>query len=56
MSLQRQKETPWLTPERDFSFQFGMGMLHGYVKVVDDINKVNLDSMGDWRGMLWGRK
>lgn len=40
-----QKETPWLTPEQDFTFQCGMGMLHGYVKVVDDVNKVDLNAI-----------
>lgn len=38
-------ETPWLTPTSDFTFECGMGMLHGYVKVVDDINKVDLDAV-----------
>lgn len=45
LNLQSQSETPWLTPEQDFTFQCGMGMLHGYVKVVDDINKVNLNDI-----------
>jgi plastocyanin domain-containing protein len=45
LDLQSQTETPWITPEQDFSFQCGMGMLHGYVKVVDNINKVNLDDI-----------
>ncbi|HEY5584547.1 MAG TPA: sulfite exporter TauE/SafE family protein [Ruminiclostridium sp.] len=45
LDLQSQKETPVITPEQDFTFQCGMGMLHGYVKVVDDINKVNLDDV-----------
>lgn len=45
LNLQSQTETPWLTPEQDFTFQCGMGMLHGYVKVVDDINKVSLDEI-----------
>lgn len=45
LDLQSQKETPWMTPEQDFTFQCWMGMLHGYVKVVDDINKVNLDDI-----------
>lgn len=40
-----QIETPYLTPQQDFTFQCGMGMLHGYVKVVDDINKVDLDNI-----------
>lgn len=38
-------ETPYLTPVEDFSFQCEMGMLHGYVKVVDDVNKVDLDEV-----------
>ena len=40
-----QTETPWLTPEQDFTFQCGMGMLHGYVKVVDDINNADLNAI-----------
>lgn len=45
MDLQSQKETPELTPDSDFTFQCGMGMLHGYVKVVDNISKVNKDDI-----------
>ena len=45
LDLQSQKETPLITPEQDFTFQCWMGMLHGYVKVVDDINKVNTDDI-----------
>lgn len=45
ISQKDQQETPWLTPTNDFTFQCGMNMLHGYVKVVDDINKVNLDDI-----------
>jgi sulfite exporter TauE/SafE/plastocyanin domain-containing protein/copper chaperone CopZ len=40
-----QTETPELTPESDFTFECGMGMLHGYVKVVDDINSIDLDAI-----------
>lgn len=40
-----QTESPGITPESDFTFQCGMGMLHGYVKVVDDINNINLDEI-----------
>ncbi|MGE5405442.1 MAG: sulfite exporter TauE/SafE family protein [Candidatus Saccharibacteria bacterium] len=29
------------TPQKDFGFQCGMGMLNGYVKVVDNINKID---------------
>ena len=45
MDLQSHNETPFITPEQDFTFQCGMGMLHGYVKVVDDISKVNIDDI-----------
>ncbi|MEI6101454.1 MAG: cupredoxin domain-containing protein, partial [Eubacteriales bacterium] len=38
-------QTPVLTPVADFTFQCSMGMLHGYVKVVDDINNINLDQI-----------
>lgn len=40
-----QLETPALTPEKDFTFECGMSMLHGYVRVVDDIKKVNMDEV-----------
>lgn len=33
------------TPEADFTFRCWMGMLNGYVKVVDDINKINLEDI-----------
>lgn len=45
LNLQSQTETPVLTPDTDFTFQCGMAMLHGYVKVVDDINNVDLDAI-----------
>jgi plastocyanin domain-containing protein len=45
LDLQSQKETPPINVEKDFTFQCGMGMLHGYVKVVDDINKVDLNAI-----------
>lgn len=45
LNLSNQKETPWLTPTQDFTFQCGMNMLHGYVKVVDDVSKVDLDGI-----------
>ncbi len=38
-------ETPYLEVTQDFSFQCGMGMLHGYVRVVDDIRRVDLGSV-----------
>jgi uncharacterized protein len=34
-------ETPWLDVAGDFTFECGMSMLHGYVKVVDDITRVD---------------
>lgn len=45
LDLTTQKETPVITPEADFTFQCTMGMLHGYVKVVPDVNKVDLDEV-----------
>jgi sulfite exporter TauE/SafE/copper chaperone CopZ len=35
-------ETPLLDVTTDFTFECGMGMLHGYVKVVDDTDNVDL--------------
>lgn len=34
-------ETPFITPESDFTFTCTMNMLTGYVKVVDDINDID---------------
>lgn len=45
LKIEGQKETPWLIPEQDFTFQCWMGMLHGYVKVGDDISLVNLEEI-----------
>ena len=45
LDITSQPETPWLTATEDFTFQCGMNMLHGYVKVVDDISKVNIDDI-----------
>jgi plastocyanin domain-containing protein len=42
---QGQLETPFLDITSDFTFECGMGMLHGYVKVVDDTNKVDLNAV-----------
>ena len=39
---QGQLETPLLDITTDFTFECGMGMLHGYVKVVDDTDNVDL--------------
>lgn len=43
----KQLETPYLKPAKDFTFECGMGMLHGYVKVVDDINQVDMQAVKD---------
>jgi sulfite exporter TauE/SafE/plastocyanin domain-containing protein/copper chaperone CopZ len=45
LDLSSQKETPLLPADNDFTFQCGMNMLHGYVKVVDNINDINLDNI-----------
>jgi sulfite exporter TauE/SafE/plastocyanin domain-containing protein/copper chaperone CopZ len=37
-----QLETPAIPITADFTFQCGMGMLHGYVKTVDDLAKVDM--------------
>lgn len=37
-----QTATPELEVTRDFTFRCWMGMLNGYVKVVDDLNKIDL--------------
>jgi len=39
---QGQTETPLLDITSDFTFQCGMGMLHGYVDVVDDTDHIDL--------------
>jgi sulfite exporter TauE/SafE/plastocyanin domain-containing protein len=40
-----QLETPELTITQDFTFQCWMGMLHGYVKTVDDLSKVDVNKV-----------
>ncbi|MEW6564443.1 MAG: sulfite exporter TauE/SafE family protein [Spirochaetota bacterium] len=40
-----QLETPPILITEDFTFQCWMGMLHGYVKVVDDLSKINIDKI-----------
>lgn len=45
LDLSEEKSTPEMTADADFSFECNMGMLHGYVKVVDDLNKVDLESV-----------
>ncbi len=42
---QGQLETPLLEITSDFTFECGMGMLHGYVKVVDDTDNVDLKAV-----------
>ena len=42
---QGQLETPLLDISSDFTFECGMGMLHGYVKVVDDADNVDLKAV-----------
>lgn len=42
---QGQLETPPLDVSADFRFQCGMGMLHGYVKAVDDTANVDLTAI-----------
>ena len=45
--------TPEIPVTGDFSFQCGMGMIHGYVKVVDDISRVDVkavkEEIGKWQ-------
>ncbi|HYE83614.1 MAG TPA: sulfite exporter TauE/SafE family protein [Clostridia bacterium] len=38
-------ETPTLDVTEDFTFQCWMGMLNGYVKVVDDINNIDMEAI-----------
>jgi sulfite exporter TauE/SafE/copper chaperone CopZ len=40
-----QLETPFLDISSDFTFECGMGMLHGYVRVVDDTDNVDLKAV-----------
>jgi hypothetical protein len=51
-------ETPFLEVQRDFTFQCGMGMLHGYVKVVDDLARFDAGAIraevGAWRSSATG--
>lgn len=45
LDLSLETSTPWLIPQDDFSFQCGMGMLNGYVRVVDDINQIDREEI-----------
>lgn len=45
IDLTEDTATPELTAEEDFSFECSMGMLHGYVKVVDDLDNVDMDAV-----------
>jgi len=40
-----QLETPLLDVQGDFTFQCGMGMLHGYVRVVNDLAAVDVQAV-----------
>ncbi len=40
-----QLETPAIPVSGDFTFQCWMGMLHGYVKAVDDLDKVDIEKV-----------
>jgi sulfite exporter TauE/SafE/copper chaperone CopZ len=42
---QGQTETPALDVTQDFTFQCWMGMLNGYVKVVDNINNIDMSAI-----------
>jgi len=48
-----QTETPPIQITQDFTFQCWMGMIHGYVKIVDDLNKFDMQKVkreiGDYR-------
>ncbi|HEY9059560.1 MAG TPA: sulfite exporter TauE/SafE family protein [Pseudobacteroides sp.] len=45
MTLKNGENKIEFVPEADFTFKCWMGMLNGYVKVVDDVNKINLDEI-----------
>ncbi len=45
IDLAKQTETPALPADQDFTFQCSMNMLHGYVKVVDNINSFDIASV-----------
>jgi sulfite exporter TauE/SafE len=45
-------ETPFLDVTDDFTFQCGMNMLHGYVRVVDDTSKVDVQALRRTVGAL----
>jgi uncharacterized protein len=40
-----QTATPWIDVSSDFTFECGMSMLHGYVKVVDDLAAVDVGAV-----------
>jgi uncharacterized protein len=40
-----QLETPPIAVTADFGFQFGMGMLRGHVKAVDDLSKIDMNGL-----------
>lgn len=40
-----QTETPYLTAQQDFTFSCWMGMLNGFVKVVDDVKNIDREAI-----------
>jgi sulfite exporter TauE/SafE len=47
LNLNTGETTIGLTPESDFTFLCSSGTLYGYVKVVDDIDKIDIDKIKD---------
>jgi len=45
LDLKTKKESAEFTADKDITFQCWMGMLHGYIKVVDDIKNIDLESI-----------
>jgi hypothetical protein len=45
INLNEGKNEIGVVPDADFSFQSSDGSLFGYVKVVDDINKIDIDKI-----------
>ncbi|MBM7583121.1 sulfite exporter TauE/SafE/copper chaperone CopZ [Caldicoprobacter guelmensis] len=45
IALREGKNEVQFVPEGDFTFSCWMGMLNGYVKVVDDINNIDIDAI-----------
>ena len=45
LNLQKGENMIEFTPTKDFSFSCWMGMINGYVKVVDDVDDIDLDQI-----------